>query len=122
MPVIPPVLHTFFYPLRLQNAMEQKLISRRHFMKRMAGASLLFPVPHIISRTVLGRGPFPAASDRITLAHIGVGGRGTSLMNSFLRIPGTQSVAVCHPFQEKREEAARVLDRYKAEIRDRSAF
>ncbi|MCA9448305.1 MAG: Gfo/Idh/MocA family oxidoreductase, partial [Candidatus Omnitrophica bacterium] len=54
-------------------------------------------------------------SERITVAHIGVGGRGTSVQKEFMALDDVQSVAVCDPFQNRRDEAAARIDAYYAE-------
>ena len=56
------------------------MTTRRKFLKKtLAGSAAFFIVP----RHVLGRG-FTAPSDKLGIAAIGIGGRGTSnLMNSF---------------------------------------
>lgn len=66
--------------------------SRRNFL-RQAGAAAVAPT--ILSASVLGTKARAAASERITLGVIGVGGRGISVMEDFLRKADVQVVAVC---------------------------
>ena len=47
-----------------------------------------------------------APSRKIQLGHIGVGGQGTGNLRNFLGVPGAASVAICDPFQERRDRAA----------------
>jgi predicted dehydrogenase len=47
-----------------------------------------------------------APSRTIRLGHIGVGGRGTALLQNFLSVKGAMSVAIADPFVHKREAAA----------------
>jgi predicted dehydrogenase len=47
-----------------------------------------------------------APSRTIRLGHIGVGGRGTALLQNFLPVKGAVSVAIADPFAHKREAAA----------------
>ncbi|HEY2930236.1 MAG TPA: Gfo/Idh/MocA family oxidoreductase [Acidobacteriota bacterium] len=75
-------------------------ISRRSFLKNtgatLAGATLGFP--HLIPAGVLGAAGRKGANDRITIAHIGVGGRGRALWRELanLRNKGEAvSVVVC---------------------------
>ena len=67
------------------------MTTRRKFLKKtLAGSAAFFIVP----RHVLGRG-FTAPSDKLGIAAIGIGGRGTSnLMNSFAS-NGANIVALC---------------------------
>jgi predicted dehydrogenase len=62
--------------------------NRRSFLKR-----LVFPA--IVPGTALGLNGAVAASDRVTLATIGVGWMGGSHVNLFLKVPAVQYVAVC---------------------------
>jgi predicted dehydrogenase len=67
-------------------------VTRREFL-RTAGA--LAAAPLVISSTALGGGERPSASERTTIAAIGVGGRGTDNLRSFLTNPRSEVVAVC---------------------------
>ena len=49
---------------------------------------------YVITSMALGTGKIPAASERITLGHIGVGGQGSGLLTGFLGVEGCQSIAV----------------------------
>jgi hypothetical protein len=61
---------------------KSKMISRRNLLKSAAGAALA--APFIVSASALGAGGRPAASNRIGIGHIGLGGRGSGLMSGFL--------------------------------------
>ncbi|MCB1233504.1 MAG: Gfo/Idh/MocA family oxidoreductase [Verrucomicrobiae bacterium] len=66
--------------------------TRRQFLKSTAGAAV---APAILSASVLGTKARAAASERVTLGVIGVGGRGIADMESFLKHGDAQVVAVC---------------------------
>ena len=84
--------------------------SRRRFLK-VAAATVA--APYVITSTALGQGDVPAASERVALGHIGVGGRGSGVLGAFMRVPNSRSVAVCDPFKDRREaRAAKVDARY----------
>src|SRR5512135_1030974 len=68
-------------------------INRRKFIGSAAASGLVTIVP----RHVLGGHGFTAPSDKITLAHIGVGTQGISEMGALLANPEIQIVAVCDP-------------------------
>jgi glucose-fructose oxidoreductase len=91
-------------------------MNRRKFLKRVATqGSALLGMPYIIASTALGSGPIPAASGRITLAHIGVGGQGRGLLRNCVTLNDARSVAVCDPFQSRRDSAAAYInDQYAA--------
>ena len=86
------------------------MTSRRDFLRTTAGAALA--APYIITSTALGQGDTPPAGERVTLGHIGVGGRGTGLLHSFLGLPQAQCVAVCDCFTSRRESAAQAINNH----------
>jgi predicted dehydrogenase len=71
----------------------QQPFTRRKFLRQAAGA--LVAAPLVVSSTALGNANRPAASERITMGCIGVGGRGQHDMRSFLGNKDVQVVAVC---------------------------
>ena len=83
--------------------------SRRNFLKTMS-----FCVPVLVPSSVLGRTCI-SPNNRINLGHIGVGGRGTSLLKSFLMLKNTQSVAVCDAFKDRCIDRASIIDQHYSE-------
>ena len=83
-------------------------VSRRQFLKgAMVGTLAL---PSIVPSTVFGAN---APSQRVHLAMIGVGGRGTAVMNGFLRYDDVRFVAVADTYSDRRARAkARLDERY----------
>ena len=75
--------------------MTKNKLTRRQFIKTAAGT---IAAPYIITTAALGNSTTPPASERITLAHIGVGEQAGRLLHSFLQLKDAQSVAVCDPF------------------------
>ena len=66
--------------------------------------------PLVIPSTALGLDGAAAPSERVTLGHIGVGGRGYSVLTFFLqRCKGSQSVAVADAYKDRREACARMI-------------
>lgn len=80
--------------------------NRREVLKGLAAAS--FGVPLVISSTALGDDKTPAASERVTLGHIGVGGRGRGLFRGFMNCKGAQSVAVADAYEDRRNACAKL--------------
>jgi hypothetical protein len=72
--------------------MAHRRITRRAFV-RGAGAALA--APYVITSTALGAAGRPAASERITMGTIGLGGRGMSDLGALLGNADVQMVAVC---------------------------
>lgn len=91
-------------------------ISRRDFVqnsvKVVIGAALL---PTIIP-SCSGR---KKANDRITIAHIGVGQRGSwEMMNYLLPLREALNVAVCDVFKDRRDEAAKIVNKFYKDNND----
>jgi predicted dehydrogenase len=83
--------------------------TRREFLKTAAAASVggfAFPTIVPASALGLGGGGAVAASERIVMGCIGVGGKGSNNMGTFLSFPDVQVVAVCDP-DERHRSAAR---------------
>lgn len=71
-------------------------IDRRNFIRKSAGGVLAAAAaPTIIPGTALGKNGRPAPSGRVAVGCIGVGPRGTSVMNGLMREEDCQVVAVC---------------------------
>ena len=76
--------------------MKKKQISRRRFLRKAACASTAaVGYPYVVASSALGKAGSVAASNRITMGCIGVGGQGTGNMRGFLGKAETQVVAVC---------------------------
>jgi predicted dehydrogenase len=78
--------------------------TRRHFLQGMLAAAA---APMIVPARVLGGENAP--SKKIQLGHIGVGGQGTGDLRNFLSVPGAASVALCDPYRERQEQAAKFV-------------
>ncbi len=59
------------------------------------GVGGVVAAPYVITSTALGAEGRPAASERIVMGAIGIGGRGRSDMGAFLGNKDVQMVAVC---------------------------
>lgn len=92
-----------------------KNTSRRGFLKKAAGiAAGTIGFPYIVSASALGKDGGVAASERITIGSIGVGGRGGSLLSNFLNLNGAQVVAVCDVKKPNRDNGQKMVnDHYK---------
>jgi glucose-fructose oxidoreductase len=75
-------------------------IARRDFLRRAAAAGAAMAAPTIVPATVFGA---HAPSNQVTLGSIGVGGRGSGIMQEAAGCPDTKIVAVCDAFQDRRE-------------------
>lgn len=76
---------------------------RRHFLKRTAAAAAgMVALPTFIPSRALGRDGAVAPSERIVLGAIGIGNRGTYVLECFVHEPGVQFVAICDVKKERR--------------------
>ncbi len=84
--------------------MKNLSLSRRNLLKTLAAGT--FAAPLVISSTALGNGNTPPASERVTLGHIGVGGRGRGLFAGSRGCKSAQVVAIADAYKDRREACA----------------
>jgi len=75
-------------------------------LKATAGGAAF---PFVITSSALGDETKAAASERVVLGHIGVGGQGSGLLEAFLQVKESQSVAVADPIKERRDKWAKTV-------------
>ena len=85
-------------------------LSRRQFVKTAATASAVFAAPHVIPSSALGRDGAVAPSERIVMAGIGIGNRGTYDLSCFLPEDDVQFVAICDVKEKQRQKIKRIAD------------
>ncbi|MDD5519901.1 MAG: Gfo/Idh/MocA family oxidoreductase [Kiritimatiellae bacterium] len=86
------------------------LLSRRQFLKRTIAVSGIFAVPYIIPASALGKGGAVAPSERILMASIGAGGRGSSDLSWMIGEQDIQFIAVCEARKDRRDRAKNIVD------------
>lgn len=90
--------------------------TRRQFLKGTATAAGLAVFPNVITSGALGAEDRAAASERITVGVVGLGGRGCDVMRAFLSQSDVQVVAVCDVFRDRRQNGQKqVNDHYGSE-------
>ncbi len=88
-----------------------KALNRRSFLKRTAAAATgAVALPYFIPASALGRDGAVAPSERIVMAGIGIGHRGSYVLGCFLPEPGVQFVAICDVREERRVAAKKKVD------------
>ncbi|MGB2861683.1 MAG: Gfo/Idh/MocA family oxidoreductase [Sedimentisphaerales bacterium] len=94
---------------------KRKGISRRRFLKNATGITAgAIAFPYIVSSSALGNAGNVAASNRIVMGCIGMGGMGTGDMRGFLSKKEVQVVAVCDVDKSQRDKAKKNVDeKYK---------
>ena len=95
----------------MKKSIKNSTIDRRQFIRKsLVGAGGAILAPTILSSCAKG------ANDRILLAHIGVGSRGTNIMkNYFLPLENSLSVAVSDAHLDRRTERAEVIRSFYTE-------
>ncbi len=88
--------------------MTRQRYSRRTLLKTAASAAAgAAALPYLIPSTALGDDAKAPPSERITLAHIGVGAAGRDLFRGFRQCETAQSVAVADCYANRREVIAK---------------
>jgi predicted dehydrogenase len=75
-------------------------MTRRELLRGTASAMAF---PYVITSAALGNGGRAAASERVTLGHIGAGNQGSYLFKQFQGVKSAQSVAVADAYKDRRE-------------------
>jgi len=81
---------------------------RRRFLKGVAGAALAAPL--VIRGSALGKDGAVPANERIVMAAVGIGGRGSYVISCFLGESDVQFVANCDVRQDRRERTKKIID------------
>ncbi len=81
-------------------------MKRRDFLKTAAAVA----APLVIPRNVLPAPGQPGANDRIRMAGIGIGGRGSGVLREFLGQTDVQCVAICDARADRRERTKKMVD------------
>lgn len=86
--------------------------TRREFLKTAAKTGAVLMAPTIIPGSVLGLNGAVRPSERIVLAGIGIGGRGSHDLRTMLREPDVQCVAICDSRKSRRLEIKKLIDEH----------
>lgn len=70
---------------------EKKVLTRRDFVQKSALGAAALTVPTVIPSSAFG------AADRVTVAVLGVNGRGTNHIEGYGKLEGVEVVALCDP-------------------------
>jgi predicted dehydrogenase len=88
-------------------------ITRRRFLKRATGTAIgAVGFPYIVRPSAIGKAGNVAASERITVASVGVGPQGTGVMGGFLAYKDARVVAVCDLKAQAREAAKNLVNKH----------
>lgn len=87
-------------------------LSRRQFLRRAAVVGSLVAAPSLVPAKALGRNGAVPPSERILLGGIGVGGRGSGVLNWMLPEKDVQFLAICDAKKSQREAVKRMADNH----------
>ncbi len=89
----------------MHNGNHQRLTRRRVLRKGATIAAGALAAPYMLTSKALGAESQPAASNRLTIGHIGVGGMGSGHLGVFLGLPEVKVVAIADVYEKHRNEA-----------------
>ncbi|MCX7872082.1 MAG: Gfo/Idh/MocA family oxidoreductase [Verrucomicrobiae bacterium] len=92
------------------NKNQTKHLTRRQFLNLGAKAACTVALPFIIPGSALGLNGKVAPSERVVMAGIGLGGRGSYDMGVMLAQNDVQWVAVCDVVKARREATKKMID------------
>ncbi len=88
-------------------------LSRRGFIRRATGLSLgAIAFPYVVRPSALGKAGTVAASERITVATVGVGPQGAYVMRNFLSQDDCRVVAVCDLKKPVLDNGRKIVNAY----------
>lgn len=85
-------------------------LSRRRFFTTAIQAGVALAAPQVLPGRVLGKEGTVPPSDKIVMAGIGIGGRGSGVLGEFLAQPDVQCVAICDARADRRERVQKMVD------------
>ncbi len=85
-------------------------ISRRRFLSQSAKVSAVFAIPTIVPGRALGLDGAVPPSERVNLAGLGIGPRGTYVLGCFMEQPIVQFVAIADVRRDRREAAKQTAE------------
>jgi predicted dehydrogenase len=91
--------------------MDEREMSRREFVRRSTQAGIvLAAAPYFWGARAAGAATPPvAASDRIRFGMIGIGMRGSGVLDSCVRLPGIECVAACDLYDDRHTLANQII-------------
>ena len=92
-------------------ALSASSVTRRQFLKRTAIAGGLLAAPSLIPASALGRDGTVPPSERIVMAGIGIGSRGSHDLRWMMREKDVQFVAVCDIRKSQRKKVKQMIDK-----------
>jgi len=89
---------------------EGSRLTRRQLLSTALGSGAALATPFVLPGRVLGMDGAVAPSERIVLGAIGLGGRGTGVLRSFMSNADVQFTAICDVRRERREAIKKMAD------------
>lgn len=92
------------------NTAKTTALTRRQFLAHSTLGASALAIPFLVPARALGRGGAVAPSERIVMAGIGMGGRGSFDLSVMVGMPEVQWVAVCDVAKRQRQAAKNLVD------------
>ena len=89
---------------------EGSRLTRRQLLSTALGSGAALATPYVLPGRVLGMDGAVAPSERIVLGAIGLGGRGTGVLRSFMSNADVQFIAICDVRRQRREAIKKLAD------------
>ncbi len=106
------LLFFLFFDRRCTMSETTVRLNRRQMLATTGKASAVLALPTLLPAASLGRDGVVAPSERIVLGGIGLGGRGTGVLRSFMNNPDVQFVAICDIRRQRREAVKNLADNH----------
>jgi predicted dehydrogenase len=98
-------------------------LERRTFLRRATAVTIgCLGAPHVISSSALGNASALPPSERVTLAFLGPGHRGTQLVREFAGRHDVEPLAVCDVRRDQRERIAALVGKLAGENRGQESY
>jgi predicted dehydrogenase len=91
--------------------MDKREMSRREFVRRSTGAGIVLAAsPYFLRAQPAGAAMQPVApSDRVRFGMIGIGMRGSGVLDACVRLPGVECVAACDLWEDRHTLANEII-------------
>lgn len=98
------------FPSRRVSGSSRAGFTRRAFLHRVSLAGSAAALPLIVPASVLGLNGAVPPSEKIVLGGLGIGGRGSGVLNWMMGEPDVVFVATCDPNRQRREATKKMVD------------
>lgn len=91
-------------------SVNRTVVNRRRFLGRTLQAGAALAAPLVIPGSALGKDNAVLPSERVVMAGVGIGSRGSYVLSCFLKEPDAHFVAACDVRADRREKVKGIID------------